>query len=92
MSCGVGRRGGSDPLLLWLWHRPAPTAQIGLLAWELPHAAGVALKRQKKKKDTHFSEFLLWCSGLIIQLVSGVAGLIPGLVQWVKDPWPVAVG
>ena len=26
MSCGVGHRCGSDPALLWLWCRPAATA------------------------------------------------------------------
>ena len=53
MSCGVGRRCGLDPALLWLWHRPAATALIQPLAWEPPYAAGAALemaKRQKKKK------------------------------------------
>ena len=33
-----------DLALLWLWHRPAATAPIRLLAWELPHATGAALK------------------------------------------------
>ena len=28
MSCGVGRRCGSDPALLWLWLRLAATAPI----------------------------------------------------------------
>ena len=54
MSCGVGRRHGSDPALLWLWHRPAATAPIRLLAREPPYAAGAAqetAKRQKKKKQ-----------------------------------------
>ena len=50
MSCGVGRRHGSDPELLWLWRRLAATALIKPLAWEPPCAAGVALKRPKKKK------------------------------------------
>ena len=50
MSCGVGHRCGSDPLLLWLWCRPAASALIGPLAWEPPYAAGAALKRPKKKK------------------------------------------
>ena len=53
MSCGVGRRRGSDPVLLWLWHRPEATAPIRPLPWEPPHAMGAALgkaKRQKKKK------------------------------------------
>jgi len=30
-----------------LWHRPAATAPIELLAWELPYAVGVALKSKK---------------------------------------------
>ena len=53
MSCGVGRRIGSDPVLLWLWRRPAATAPIQPLAWEPPYATGVAqdmAKRPKKKK------------------------------------------
>ena len=53
MSCGVGRRCGSDLALLWLWRRPVATALIRPLAWEPPYAVGVALekaKRQKKKK------------------------------------------
>ena len=28
MSCGVGHRHGSDPALLWLWHRLAAVAHI----------------------------------------------------------------
>ena len=51
MSCGVGRRWGSDPVLLWLWRRPVTTALIGPPAWEPPYAAGVALKREEKKKE-----------------------------------------
>ena len=39
-----------DPALLWLWLRPAATALLRPLAWEPPHAASEALKRQKKKK------------------------------------------
>ena len=53
MSCGVGHRRGSDPELLWLWHRPAATAPIRLLAWEPPYATRAAQemeKRQKKKR------------------------------------------
>ena len=50
MSCGVGHRCGSDPMLLWLWCRPAATARIRPLARELPYAAGAALKSKKKKK------------------------------------------
>ena len=39
-----------DPELLWLWCRLAATALILPLAWELPYAAGAALKRPQKKK------------------------------------------
>ena len=38
-----------DSTLLWLWHRPAAAAPIQPLAWELPYAAGVAIKGKKKK-------------------------------------------
>ena len=52
MSCVVGHRHSSDPALLrlWLWLWLAPTALIQPLAWEVPFAAGAALKRGKKKK------------------------------------------
>src|SRR5512137_1545768 len=55
VSCGVGRRHGSDPALLWLWRRPVATAPIQPLAWEPPYATGAAqeiattTKRQKIK-------------------------------------------
>ena len=39
-----------DPTLLWLWCRPGAIALIQPLAWEVPYAAGAALKRKKKKK------------------------------------------
>ena len=50
MSCGVGPRRDSDPVLLWLWHRLATTALIGPLAWKSPYTTSEALKSKKKKK------------------------------------------
>ena len=50
MSCGVGHRYGSDPVLLWLWLWPAAAALIQPLAWKLPYASSAALKKKKKKK------------------------------------------
>ena len=50
MSCAIGHRHGSDPMLLWLWRKPSATVAIGPLAWETPYAMGAALKRQKKTK------------------------------------------
>ena len=49
----VGHRCGLDPLLLWLWYRPAATATAPIwpLIWEPPYAMGVALKRQKRPKQ-----------------------------------------
>ena len=62
MSCGVGHRCGLDSALLWLWYRLAATAPIRPLAWEPPHAKGVALKKPKTKKQkkpphTHTQNF-----------------------------------
>ena len=50
MSCDLGCRRGLDPMLLWLWCRPAATTLIRPLAWEPPYAEGVALEKTKKKK------------------------------------------
>ena len=49
VSCGVSHRRILDPALLWLWHRPAATAPIRPLAWELPYAVGAALKGPKNE-------------------------------------------
>ena len=49
MSCDVGHRQGSDPVLLWLWHRSAATAAIGPLVWEPPYAVGAALEKTKRQ-------------------------------------------
>ena len=46
MSCGIGCRCGSGPVLLW--HKAAAVALIQPLAWELVYATDVALKRGKK--------------------------------------------
>ena len=51
MSYGIGCRPSLDPLLLWLWGRPAFAALITPLAWELPYAAGISLKCKKKIKS-----------------------------------------
>ena len=48
VSCGVGRRRGSDPALLRQWRGPVATAPIGPLAWEPPYAMGEVLGKAKK--------------------------------------------
>ena len=50
MSCGVDHRLSLDLTWLWLWLWPAAVAPIRPLAWELPHAAGAALKSEKRKR------------------------------------------
>ena len=54
MSCGVGHRCGSDPVLLQLWCRLAAVAPMRPLAWKPPYATGVAVKSKKKKKKGIF--------------------------------------
>ena len=54
MSCGVGR--GADLALLWLWRRLAAVSPIRTLAWEPPHALGVALKNKKTNKQKKTGE------------------------------------
>ena len=41
---------GSDPLLLWLGHRPEATAPIRPLAWEPPYAMSAVLEKIKTQK------------------------------------------
>ena len=56
MSCGVGGRCSSDLVLLWLWYRPAAAVLIRPLAWELPNAAGAAVKRKIEKRNAVSSQ------------------------------------
>ena len=48
MSFGIARGHGRDLASLWLGHRLAAVALIGLLAWEPPYVVGAALKKTKK--------------------------------------------
>ena len=58
MSFGIGRRHGSDLVLLWLWRRPVAIVLIRPLDLEPPYALTAALKRhththtQKKQKQS----------------------------------------
>ena len=51
-----------DPVLLWLWRRPAVAAPIGPLAWEFPYAAGTAIKKKKRKEKKRNEE--QWLPGV----------------------------
>ena len=69
MRCSVGRRRGSDLILLWLWLWLAAAAPIQPLAWEFLYAAGAALKslkktnkREKKQVERLRVENRLWLS------------------------------
>ena len=50
MSCGVGHRCASDPVLLWLWCRPAAEASDLTPSLGISYATHAALKKKKKKK------------------------------------------
>ena len=79
MSCSVGHRCGSDPTLLWLWRRPAAAALIRPLAWESPHAGGVALEKTKKQAKAGVPVVAQWLTNLTRN--HEVVGSIPGLAQ-----------
>ena len=51
MSGGVGCRHGSEPVLLWLWCRPAAVAPIQPQPGNIHMLQGEALKKQKKNKN-----------------------------------------
>ena len=55
MSCGTGRRHGSDLALLWLW--PVAVALIQPLAWDL---LCVALEKKEGRKGDVFERRLLY--------------------------------
>ena len=74
MSCGVGRRLGSDPALLWLWPRWAAVTPIRPLAWESSYAMSVALKSKKKKQKQNKKN--LGASGQVWSVSLGYRSLI----------------
>ena len=73
MSCGTGRRPGSDSALMWLWRRPAAaTASIGPLAWEPPYAAGAALKRQKDNNNNKKIKYAYKSNDFNVNFIDGL--------------------
>ena len=75
MSCGVGRRHGSDLPLLWLWCRPAATALIRPLARELPICRGCGSKtKQTKIHQVEILHNCILCS-LKPEIISHVGNL-----------------
>ena len=79
MSCGVGRRCGSD--LCVAMAVAMAVVQIQPLAWELPYATSSALKRQKPTNQptnqTKSSAFLLFQ-----KLVSTYITIIQRIIIW----------
>ena len=97
MTCGVGRRCGLDPSLLWLWCRPAAAALTGPLAWEPLHAAGAALKSKEKTKGegAEVQRTLLRCPSSLAHLTEAALRKHPFLkhVLWMcKGPGDASQG
>ena len=71
-------------MLLWLWCKLAAVAPIQPqpVAWELPYAVGVALKRQNKKS--------LWNSHMVqevkVQALQQPWLGVPIVAQWLTNP------
>ena len=61
LSCGVGRRCGSDPGLLWMWRRLAPEALIWPLACELPYVHWLLSLQYKLHEDQIFVSLIHCC-------------------------------
>ena len=95
MSCGVGCRRSSDPVLLWLWCRLAATALIQPLAWEPPCAAGAVLENTHKKKKKEKENLVKWSSKadmILINLIQTVFVLVVFLrcyilIKSLQCPW-----
>ena len=66
MSCGVGRRLGSDPKLLWLWRRPqlqsTPSLGTSICCGSSPRKGKKTKKKKKKKKKRQQVQWLKLCS------------------------------
>ena len=69
MSCGVGRRRGSDLVLLELWSRLTAVAQIRPLAWEPPFSMGAALEKAGKKKSLSPNQ-----KGIKFKIITKISG------------------
>ena len=78
-SWGIGHRCSSDPVLLWLWYRPAASAPIGPLVWELPSATGAVIKGKIRKDIYWNSSFAIYqsliCEPLFSSLQNGHTGI-----------------
>ena len=84
MNCGVGRRRGLDPVLLWLWCRPVATAPIRPLTWEPPYAMVAALEKAKRPKTKNNKK-----KGDVVQ--PGSDACFPGGLGQVTSPLWVSV-
>ena len=75
MSCGVGHRCGSDPVLSCVVVAIAQAVSYSSLAWECPYAMGAALKKKKKKKIQILNKLIIVLTFTIKEIVSSFPAL-----------------
>ena len=67
-----------DLALLWLWYRLRVTAPIRPIAWELPYAAGTAIKKRRlfiyffKEKCNLLKCFMLMDMFMKVNLINNI--------------------
>ena len=58
MSCGVGHRHGSDPMLLRLWHRAAAVAKGCSCSSDVTPSLGTSICHRHSPKKTKKKKYL----------------------------------
>ena len=87
MSYSRVHRCSLDPVLLWLWYRPAAAVPVQPLTWELPHVASAAIKGREKKTVQGSHQTLSLAGTPLSQPVPGLTG-----EHWASPFNPVSPG
>ena len=87
---------GSSGRIFQLWGGSVHLSELDAIRSSCSQQQQQQKEKEKRKTKFTFLEFLLWCSGLKSDCSGsghcGGTGLIPGPVQWVKDPALLQLG